>query len=1629
MNQNSEKFKWWSDLQHGGMLISPAVLEEFFGDCTVSPSNWEYLSLREHFLSFDLSRKRASDRLVPPESIYQWLDYVFVKFLKYPEANWLKTPQIHSQFVLTNILREQIKPNRLLFRCKEDTEPVLAVMVDPSPRIGFGKSRKNFGKLLEYLRAKRCKLGLLTNGVQFRLCYAGLDHESWAEWDASAWFESAENLPQLSGFSMLLGNGGFEARDGFDFPLLNAIENSRSRQGELSSILGEQVRKSLEILLGEFSKIRQKYPNFTEPVSLNPDGSTLAESGVLSAIFQAAVRIIMRWVVILFAEARDLLPRSNELYHRHYGVEGLFELLRKAKSVETTDFMEENASGWIRLLSLFHLIYSGSNSPDIPIPHYGGELFESGDLHHSDPVKRALALFESPRFQLSNQSLMTILENLKYGKMKIRQGRSSRWVNGPVDFSELRTEFIGMIYEGILDYELKAAPEPMILLNVGLQPILPLSVVESLNEKQIKDLLTNLKDKKEDTGEGEEVEIEIDSAMEETEANDTDEDENESVEISEEEPITDINSPAEQRAQNWAEKAVLALGWVKKPKKPEDEYIYQINLQKRARGLVKEVYRNGDYYISRWGGTRKGTGTFYTRPQLAVPTVRRTLEPLCYVEKEIEFVATKIIEPGQIAEPTAEYGKQRFPKTPEDILQIKVCDPSCGSGSFLVAALNYLTETLYESLCYHTNLESLTDYRRKTLPLGIILESPEPEDTLPTPPDDEHFRELTIARLKRYVVENCIYGVDLNPTAVELARLSLWIETMDSKLPFEFLDHKIKVGNSLVGAWLDTFMEYPLAAWLKEGGDKTHSNGVNYQKETWTKAIKERFNSIVKPEMVELILQRAGVLHFEFPGEPIHPVQSHQEIRELFRELHQLPPSMFGEEQKQEIYYEKILKNENYQRLKERMNLWCALWFWNGDEIAQAPTPKTFYQPSPAAVEITDRIAREYRFFHWEIEFPDVFNPDRQGFDAVLGNPPWEISKPNSKEFFSNLDPIYRTYGKQEALREQERLFESNPAIEYEWLGYYAYFKAMSNFAKYAAHPFGDSIQEEDYTISLTRGTASQRLHSEWQKLRLQNQGYADAEHPFRHQGSADINTYKMFLEFCHALLKKHGRLGMIVPSGIYSDKGTRGLRNLFIDRCRWDWLYSFENRQKVFDIDSRFKFNPVIVEKGGTTEQVQTAFMRHELKDWENGEGVTPYEKAQIRKFSPNNLAFLEITSQRDAHIIEKIYNHSVLLGDQTENGWKLEYNREFDMTNDSKYFIKRDKLEVQGYRPDPYGRWVNDNGEMALPLYQGVMIHQFNFSAASHQSGSGNITKWSDQSWIDKKVRSKYYISSDTYNPFNSFYKVILRIQARSTDLRTLISAVIPNSPCGNSLLVLGKSKGISKVLTLPIYLNSFVVDYIIRSRLGGANINNFYLDEIPISKKELPKILINLIANLNIPNPVFSMVWLLLKHRFNISYQRNLWALTPHERLRLRCILDAVIAELYGLDYVDFAWILRDDPSDPKGFWRVDKEKPKELRHTTLALAAFRRLKDVGLDAFIAEDWQFPPEIAAQLGPRFYDWQLAGTPEESWAECEYHAKQILGEEGYTRFMAEMKGEKPAEVREEMAKYGEKNDKLKLF
>jgi hypothetical protein len=252
----------------------------------------------------------------------------------------------------------------------------------------------------------------------------------------------------------------------------------------------------------------------------------------------------------------------------------------------------------------------------------------------------------------------------------------------------------------------------------------------------------------------------------------------------------------------------------------------------------------------------------------------------------------------------------------------------------------------------------------------------------------------------------------------------------------------------------------------------------------------------------------------------------------------------------------------------------------------------------------------------------------------------------------------------------------------------------------------------------------------------------------------------------------------------------------------------------------------------------------------------------------------------------------------------------------------------------------------------------------------------------------------------------------------------------PCGHKLPILRiPNRNLETTLLAGSLGNSFVYDWAVREKLGATALAWFFLQETPFPKALRRPRVAAFVARLNFIHLRFSAVWLsLIPPSSRTVPWRRLWAITPHERLRLRSILDAVVAELYGIDLDDFAWILRDCDHpvakvcdkpfsrtlDPKGFWRVDKDKDPELRHPVLSLVAFHELKRIGLDAFLAlqdgDGWMLPETlrlsdyglghddrareaqpVAARLGERFLPWQLEQGVEESWEECRQHAELI--------------------------------------
>lgn len=537
-----------------------------------------------------------------------------------------------------------------------------------------------------------------------------------------------------------------------------------------------------------------------------------------------------------------------------------------------------------------------------------------------------------------------------------------------------------------------------------------------------------------------------------------------------------------------------------------------------------------------------------------------------------------------------------------------------------------------------------------------------------------------------------------------------------------------------------------------------------------------------------------------------------------------------------------------------------------------------------------------------------------------------------------------------------------------------------------------------------------------------------------------------------------------------------------------------------------------------------------------------------------------LEIQSARDLEILEKIYANSVLLGDDTPNGWGIRYATEFHITNDSRLFPPRPQWEARGYRPDEYSRWLlgdwrpieelwaemgvvpsrpapakvalepwlfdssagperrtaeaqfvhghllkpgdvartnwrvrcaqppydrlpvaradipagvvpSREGDawiredrvqgVALPVYVGKMIYVGNWAAApaAHDGVNGGAGR------LDLAPEFLLDAGELRHAPYAGA-RVVFRDISNSTNERSFVSALVPAwYPCGNLLPVIDPSAvGPSGRIEVAAYLSSIPFDWATRQRMSGTHINWHIAESLALPPpKSAPEALIRQYARLALSDIHFAPDWL----RFGIGATTQTAARTPHERIRVTAMADAAIAAIMGLSTSDLRHILAEcdlpngaPPAHPKGFWRVDKDKPPEQRQTVLTLLAFDALHQHGngdpqrgLPRFLtgqADGWPLPETIrladhglghddraqrhqpvTSPLGPRFYDCQLAQTADEGTREHRLHARNLLGELGYARLLREIQrphrqltDERLPEVAEQRARYDVEQD-----
>ena len=353
----------------------------------------------------------------------------------------------------------------------------------------------------------------------------------------------------------------------------------------------------------------------------------------------------------------------------------------------------------------------------------------------------------------------------------------------------------------------------------------------------------------------------------------------------------------------------------------------------------------------------------------------------------------------------------------------------------------------------------------------------------------------------------------------------------------------------------------------------------------------------------------------------------------------------------------------------------------------------------------------------------------------------------------------------------------------------------------------------------------------------------------------------------------------------------------------------------------------------------------------------------------------------------------------------------------------------------------WIRDGKveDVALPLYEGRMIGQFDFSKKAWLSGKGRSAEWPEVSWDQKTVGPQFLMAIGTYREQLKRHprlKVTSMDVTSSTNARTVIATALGDQPCGHKTPVLLPSPASEDaVLALVGIMNSFAFDYVVRCRLGGTSLIWAVLQEaaLPTSAKAFQSALANRAARLALCGPGFAPSWNLHSPWRASGSWRGSWNVTALRRASAQAELDALVAHLFGLTVSDFRHVLAqcDQAGEnaggaPNGFWRVDKKKDPELRQTVLALVTVADLeskiraaggdRQEGLEEFLGqndgEGWtlpealrladyglghderaQHPQPVASCLGPRFYDWQLAQTAEESWRECALHASNLSG------------------------------------
>jgi hypothetical protein len=867
--------------------------------------------------------------------------------------------------------------------------------------------------------------------------------------------------------------------------------------------------------------------------------------------------------------------------------------------------------------------------------------------------------------------------------------------------------------------------------------------------------------------------------------------------------------------------AVLKLAWIRdesglarvnwRDMGPEElGSVYESLLE-----LVPQVSNEGRTFSFATGGETKGnarktTGSYYTPDSLVQVLLDSTLEP----------VVTDTIA--------------RSPeRSVEALLNLSIVDPASGSGHFLLAAARRLAGHVARLQAGGT--PSATEYRHAL----------------------------------RLVVGRCIYGVDVNPMAVELCKVSLWMEAVEPGLPLTFLDSHIQHGNALIGTTRELMAGgVPDDAWQPIEGDDRKVVSAHKKR---NKAESEGG-------------QRAFALTAEKAAE------AGPSLNELAVALDRAPDTDLASLEKKAEDWKAFFKSGDYQRQRFAADTWCAAFVWPKEPGAYneaAPTNGLWRQVRdgqsvpPTLARLSTELADEYSFFHWHLAFPQVFA--RGGFDLVLGNPPWERVKLQEQEFFaSRSEEIANAPSAAARKRLIAMLPNGSPQLWAAWC------------------------------------EASRKAEGESHFIRR------SGRYPLC--GKGDINTYAIFAEHNRSVLRTDGRAGFIVPTGIATDDTTKDFFGILAENGTLSSLYDFENSLPLFPgVHRSFKLSLLTLSSTPLEKPADLVFY---LKDPATLTDQTRHFSLSSRDFetlNPNTRTCPTFRSRRDADINLDMYRRSgIFIRESDEehgNPWQVKVKtRLWHMTEDAEWFRTQEQLLQDDWNlvDSSFVR----NTDKHVPLLEGKMIYHFDHRFGSYDGGAdNNLSEVNDVSHAnpDRLALPFYWVpgaeaSARLSGVWSRGWLLGWRDITNASNERTVISALIPTVAVGNSCPLLFPACEPSMVACLYANLCSFSLDYAARQKVGGTHLNFLQLKQLPILPpstylKEAAWQAGTTIRDWILPR-VVELVYTardIEPFARDVGYDGPPFRWDPFRRFQLRCELDAAFFHLYGLSRDDAGHIL--------------------------------------------------------------------------------------------------------------------------